>query len=301
MQREKLTRSGRLLEVDFYPIWNDGRRVPIRAPKSKPSTKEQEKYNFQKVIKEFVRKINANFDTGDLWLHPTYEPQKAPQTEVEARRNISNYIRRIKTKRKSELKRVLKLLERNPTDERLNAQRKKLEAPFKYAGVIHRQTYKSGPLKGRCNWHFHIFMTGGIERDVLEDMWGMRINVDRFRPEVFGPEAAAKYMLKSIANSKNKDDLSKGAHRFFCSKNLKKSKVSKPKDGKITKRGVEKLATQRIDDSAYWEKRYKGYRFLRGYARYNDYNGNWYVSVVMYKADVNIELPKWGFDEWLLE
>lgn len=291
MQQEKRTKSGKLLEVDFYPIWNDGRSIPKRAPKTKPSTAEQEKYNRQQSIKKFIRKINANFDTGDVWLHPTYDSNKAPQTEAEARRDISNYIRRIKTKRNSELKRILRLLERSPTDERLRVQCKKLQEPLKYAGVIHQQIYKSGPNKGQCNWHFHIFMTGGVDRDILEDMWEMRINVDRFRPDKFGPESAAKYMSKAP----------KGTRKFFCSKNLKNPKTYKPKDGRITKRGVERLATQRIDDKAYWEKRYKGYRFIRGYARYNNYNGHWYVSVIMYKANNDVELPKWGFDEWLLE
>lgn len=291
MQREKQTKSGRLLEVDFYPVWNDGRKIPERAPKNKRSTVEQEKYNRQQAIKNIVRKINANFDTGDVWMHPTYDPAKAPQTETQARRDISNYIRRVKTKRNSEVKRIQRLFEHNPTDNRLKTQFKKLQEPLRYVGVIEQQIYKSGPLKGRCNWHFHLFMTGGVDRDILEDMWplGMRTNVDRFQPEKFGPETAAKYMAKSP----------KGSRKFFCSKNLEKPKVPKPKDGKISKRGVERLAKQRIDDSAYWEKRYKGYKFIHGFARYNNYNGHWYVSVVMYKTNQDIDLPEWGFDEWL--
>ncbi len=291
MQREKRTKSGKMLEVDFYPIWNDGRRMPTRAPKSKPSTAEQEKYNKQQAVKNFVRKILANFDTGDVWMHPTYEADKAPQSEEEARRDISNYIRRVKTKRAAELKRILHLLERCPEDKRLKEKCKMLRKPLKYAGVIEQQIYKSGPRKGKCNWHFHIFMTGGIDRDVLEDMWpkGMRTNVDRFQPEKFGPDAAARYMTKEPP----------GSRRFFCSKNLKKPTVPKPKDGKITKRGVEMLAKKRINDGEYWENRYKGYRFLRGFARYNSYNGHWYVSVIMYKTNNDIDLPTWGFDEWL--
>lgn len=291
MQREKQIKSGRLLEVDFYPIWKDGRRIPTRAPKSKPSTAEQEKYNRQQAVKKIVRKINANFDNSDVWMHPTYDPAKAPQTETEARRDVVNYIRRVKTKRVAELKRVSRILERNPQDNRLQQQFKKLNEPLRYVGVIEQKVYRSGALKGKTNWHFHIFMTGGIDRDILEDMWphGMRTNVDRFQPERFGPETAAKYIAKSP----------KGFRKFFCSKNLKKSEEAKPKDGKISKLGVERLAKMRIDDAAYWEKRYKGYRFIRCFARYNNYNCHWYISVVMYKANNDIEIPNWGFDEWL--
>ena len=103
MQREKHIKSGRLLEVDFYPVFADGRRMPTRAPKTKRSTAEQEKYNKKKAIKNFVRKVNANFFTGDVFMHPTYEPGNAPYTVTDAKRDIANLFRRVKTKRKSEL------------------------------------------------------------------------------------------------------------------------------------------------------------------------------------------------------
>lgn len=61
MNREKRTYSGKLLDVDFYPVFSDGRRIPSKAPKTKRSTEEQEKYNHNKAVREFVRKANANF------------------------------------------------------------------------------------------------------------------------------------------------------------------------------------------------------------------------------------------------
>ena len=131
-------------------------------------------------------------------------------------------------------------------------------------------------------------MTGGIDRDTLEQMWthGARTNADRFQPDKFGPEAAAKYIAKAP----------QGAKSFCASRNLKKPEVLKPRDGRISKNGLEKLATQRAEDREYWERKYKGYRFLRCYSRFNEYNGNWYVSVVMYK-DSNA--PPWNAEEWI--
>ena len=52
MNREKRTYSGKLLDVDFYPVFSDGRRMPSRKPKTKPSTAEQEKYNRNKAVRE---------------------------------------------------------------------------------------------------------------------------------------------------------------------------------------------------------------------------------------------------------
>ncbi len=299
MIREKHTKSGKLFEADFYPVWNDGRRMPSRSPKKKRSTPEQERYNKRQAEKKLIRLVNTNFDEEDIIMHPTYSPEKAPQSKDEARHDIINYLRRVKTRRKSELKRTVSALEALPDSEALKEQRKeleirkaKLEAPFKYIYVIERVQYKTGKYKGRDNWHFHLFITGGVPRKELEKMWsnGLRTNADNFQPEKYGPEAIAKYMSKDPQGSK----------RFCCSRNLEKPKTPKPKDGRISPRGVAKLAQERAEDREYWEKRYKGYRFIKTYARYNDYNGHWYLSVVMYKADDGA-LPRWEVEEWLTE
>lgn len=292
MIREKHTKSGKLFEADFYPIWNDGRRLPIRAPKEKRSTEAQAKYNHSQAVKKAIRIVNANFDTGDVIMHPTYKPDDAPLTEEAAKRDFANYIRRVKTKRASELKRITELMKDRPNDKTLKKQKAKLEQPFLYYCSLEETIYKTGKHKGKSNWHFHLFMTGGVDRDTLEDMWPSkaRVNADRFQPERFGPESAAKYIAKDLH----------GARKILRSKNLKKQKPPKTKDGRITKNGVQKLATQRVDDKAYWERKYKGYRFLRCFARFNDYNGNWYVSVVMYKNG-GAEMPQWEVEEWITE
>lgn len=302
MQREKKTYSGPLLETDFYPIFEDGRRIPTRPPKTKVSTEAQKKYNRTQATKKLIRLVNVNFDSTDYLMHPTYSPENAPQTEGEARRDIINYLRRVKTKRASELKRLRKDLiaaeeavTKIPENEylsssvgKLKKQIKKLESPFKYIYVIEKQTYKSGIYMGRTNWHFHLFLTGGIDNRTLEEMWtnGVRANCNNYQPNKFGPEAAARYMSKDP----------QGAKRFSYSRNLM-CPIEKRKDGKISKRTVESMATLRIDDRDFWEKRYRGYRFVRCYSRFNKYNGYWYVSVIMYKADR--EVPQWKENEWI--
>lgn len=297
MIREKHIKSGKLFEADFYPVWDDGRRMPSRAPKTKPSTAAQAKYNKLQAVKKLVRFINANFDEQDIIMHPTYEQAKAPQCEEDARKDLINYLRRVKNRRVSELKKVEKVLAALPDTETLAEQRKELEnrrrklmAPFKYVYCIEKVEYKTGRYAGRDNWHFHLFITGGITRNILEAMWtnGLRTNADQFQPEKYGPEAIAKYMAKDP----------QGAKRWVCSRNLDKPVESKPKDGKISRRGVATMAQLRVDDASYWENRYKGYKFIRCYARYNDYNGHWYVSVVMYKNDSGPP-PRWNQEEWL--
>ncbi len=288
MIREKKTKSGPLLEADFYPVWSDGRRMPVRAPRKRLSTAAQEKYNHQQAVKKAVRIVSTNFSSGDIKFDPTFLPEEAPLTREAALKIHSNYIRRIKTKRVSELKRINSLLSKSPDDEVLKKKKAKLEQPFKYYGSIQETIYKSGPHKGKSNWHFHMIMTGGIDRDICEDMWPSRarLNCDRFRPEVFGPEAAAKYLARDIA----------GKRQILCSKNLDKPDDT-VKDGTVTPRAVERMAKLRSEDREYWEKRYKGYRFVRCFPRYNEYNGHWYVSVIMYKTDA--DPPPWSSDKWV--
>lgn len=292
MEREKKTISGRLLEADFYPVWENGSKMPVRPSGTKESSEAQKKYNNNMAIKRAVRLINANFDNEDLLLTYTYEQKFAPSTIEEASRDMDNYKRRIKTRRASELKRIEKLLKTDPQNKKYRALLKKLKAPFKYYYTIEEVIYKTGLLKGQKNYHVHLFMTGGLDRDTVEAMWGksVRVNARRFRPEVFGPEAAARYISKDP----------QGRKRFRHSQNLVQPET-RVKDGHISSRTVERMAKQLVDDKEYWERRYKGYRFLRCFSRFNKYNGHWYVSVVMYKADSDGLLPDWKIegDDWM--
>ena len=282
MIREQHIKSGKFLEVKFYPVFADGTPIP-RGPKKKKSTKAQKDFNDRQAIKNFVRIINANFDETDLLAHLTYLPENAPQSEEEARRDMVNYIRRVKTLRKRECDRIVALLKKQPDNEDLKARKKKLKAPFKYAYSVEVVEYKSGPKKGTKNYHFHLFMTGwgGRDRDEAEHLWtkGERCNCDRFRPRIFGPEASARYVAKSPA----------GIRRFSCSKNMDKPVIEPPKDGKVTARDVERMVKQRSDDRNYWERRHRGYEFL-GFENspencYNEYNGYYYLTVKLYKKE----------------
>lgn len=313
MNREKRTQSGPLLEVDIYPVWADGRRVPTREPKTKETAPAQKEYNDKQAVKKIVRLVNANFDRSDYWMHPTYFQEAAPQDERQARRDLVNYIRRVRARRDKELseakenlqaaRTALAVIEQNTAGHgKRNAKRaqlhleeqawelkqriKKLKKPLKYVYVIEKQTYKTGARAGRANWHFHLFITGGLDDKTMEALWqnGVRVNCDNYQPDRFGPEAAARYMSKDP----------QGARRWSCSRNLTKQ-IEKTRDGKYTRRQVEKIAKQRVGEAIWWERQYPGYRFIRCFSRFNEYNSNWYVTAVMYKTDQ--PAPAW-LDQW---
>ena len=254
MIREKHIISGKMFEAEFYPIFSDGRKIPERRPKEKLSPKAQQNLNDKNSRKKLTRLINTNFGQNDIVIHGTYRDNEMPSTEEEVRKDVVNYNRRIK------------------------AYRKKHGLPeMKYIYVIEAKVSKK---TGVLRWHFHMLMSE-MDRNVAEEMWphGDWTNADRLQPNEKGCEALAKYLVKDPQGSK----------RWAQSRNLKKPHIPKPKDGKITKQGVKKLATQKVDDREYWEKRYKGYRFVEAQPEYNEFNGHWYLSIVMYKTNEILE------------
>lgn len=250
MYREKKIYSGKILEVELYPVYKSGREIPRRAKKEKLSTKEQKNLNDKNARKKLTRLINANFGEGDIVIHPTYRDSEMPSTEQEARRDIVNYIRRVKTYRK-----------RNDLPE------------LKYIYVIECKVSKK---TGVMRWHFHMIMSK-MDRDTAEKMWkyGDFTNADRLQPNEYGCEAIARYMTKEP----------QGKKRWAQSKNLQEPYIPPPKDGRIGKQGVRKMATQYVEDKEYFEKRYKGYQFLKCVPTFNDYNGYWYIEIVMRRKD----------------
>lgn len=295
MIRERQTRSGKLLEADFFPVTRDGRQF-YRGKQKKRSTEEQVKYNKLQAQKKIVRLVNANFGNDDVLLTLTYPPEYAPTDENQARRDINNYIRRVKTYRKRKEKDIRQQLKDNPKNVKIKKQLAKVKAPLKYIYVIEIKTYKTGTRKGEHSYHFHMFLSGSGpgDRDDYEELWKGRVNADRFRPDKFGPEAAAMYIAKGCRDDENNSGKTK-KKKFVCSKNLKKP-TQKNKDDKLTKRQVELMAIKHIDDKGYWERKYKGYKFLRCYVRWNEFNLNWYVSVVMYKY--GDDPPPWSINDW---
>lgn len=298
MIAEKKIKSGPLLEVDFFPAFNDGRHLPSRMPKSKATTEAQAKYNRNQLVKKTIHMVNANFDSEDIFMAPTYETEFAPMEEEQAYKDISNYLRRIKYARESALKRVTKELANLPNipvfkdmRQRLKKQQRKLRIPFKYYYTIEKAIYKTGRHRGKPNYHIHLFCTGGLDPKEYERQWptGLRTNANRFQPEKFGPEAAARYICKEP----------EGKRRVKHSRNLIKFDPPPAKPAGISPAGLERIAKQRVDDAAYWERKYKGYKFVRCFPRFNPYNGYWYVSVIMYKS--NSDPPPWKIDDWLNE
>lgn len=182
--REKKIYSGKILEVEIYPISIQERKEK-RNKKQKLSLPKQKNLNDKNAKKHFIRLLNTNFTNDDLAVHLTYSDKELPADENEARRDITNYIRRIKHYRK-----------------------KNGLTPLKYVAVI-----EYGEKKKRI--HHHIVMSG-MDRDLVEQLWGKGwANADRLKEDEYGFEALARYITKDPQGNK----------RWVQSKNLKQPAI----------------------------------------------------------------------------
>lgn len=221
--REKRIYSGKMLEIEIYPI-SKTERSKKRAKKEKESRKEQKNLNHKNSVKHQIRLINANFTDRDIVVHLTYDNKHLPKNEEEAMRDVSNYLRR------------------------LNYHRKKLRLPpMKYMAAIEYREPEEGKRGVRI--HHHIIMSE-FDRDLAEQLWGKgRANADRLQADEYGYEGLARYIAKDP----------RGSRRWRQSQNLIQP-IVKVNDYKYSKRKVSNISRY-PEDRTQFETLYPGYIF----------------------------------------
>lgn len=207
--RTKTITSGPVVECEIYPIWKHRTEVKKAAECKTPLA--QKAVNERNARKRLIRKINSNFTEADVVCHLTYADE-APDLD-QARKDMQNYIRRVRDYRK-----------------RMGM------SELKYVYVIEYDDGESGTKAKRI--HQHVIMSG-MDRDIAQQLWTKgRANCDRLQPDEYGFEALARYMLKDP----------KGKKRWSGSKNLAEP-IETIADHKVTVRQVERIAMQ-MEESA---------------------------------------------------
>ena len=252
--RTRTIKAGNQLEVDIYPSFQFAIDVP-KEKKNKGTSKAQKICNDNRSRRYFVNLINENFGKNDLWIAFTYNDENLPDSLEKAKKNIANYIRRVKR------------------------MRKKLGLPeFRYAYTTEydlEENPKTGKKKTRI--HHHLFCDGDMDRDLLEEMWklGDRNDSQRLHPD-------AKTHLTGVANYSSKDP--KGKKHWSASKNLRKPKVTKSYS-KFKKRTVEKMIKHYDEIKEQMEKKYPGYEFIDAKVMFNKHNQGNYIYARMVKRE----------------
>ncbi|MBS6063661.1 MAG: hypothetical protein KH972_07320 [Peptostreptococcaceae bacterium] len=266
--REKKIYCGEnYLEVDIYPLceFQLEKKKNKRSKKEKVSITAQKNLNDKNARRKFIQVAETNFTEKDLSVTLTYDEENLPSSIEEAEREVQNYIKRIKRRRKKEGLEDLKYM----------------------LVTSSREIIENGEEKP-VRIHHHILMNGGLDRDIVEDLWRRRkrkgekagkkigyANADRIQPNSnTGIVALCTYLVGNPTQKR----------RWTCSQNLTRP-TQRTNDYKYSRKRVIQYATHNPDFSI-WEKLYPGYYIAdkdNGYEPvYNDYTG-WSIYLKLRK------------------
>lgn len=255
-------RAAQYQEVEIYQLPTDaaGRardKEHASPPAFRGTPKAQADHNAKNARRWFHRLAVSNFTEKDLHITLTYAPENRPASEEEAWRDFRNWLRHLRDAchaaglPKPECLAVMEWKEADPDTGQ--------------AAVVP---------------HFHVLLRCGLDRDTIESCWhrkGNRLglaNADRLKLDKGSLEALANYMLK----------YPKRKHRYFRSRGIVNPVMPPPRDGRYTRRQVARIAADaaRLNDAAYWARKYPGWQLIEASAQYNDFLG-WSISLKLYR------------------
>lgn len=249
----KTIKAGNQVEVEIYPAFT---RRQIREL-SRGTSKAQSNLNDKNARKKIERRINHNFGKGDLWGTLTYREKDLPTDLEEASKNMKNFIRRLKNRRK----------------------REGVVSDFKYIYVTE--------LSSNGRIHHHFIMDHGLSMDVVESIWkhGDRNELRRL-------DYSLQDGLSGVANYLVKDQKFRGKSkkRWCCSKNLKDPIPSK-NHSKFRNSHVIKMVKNQNIIAEMLEAEYKNCMFKYAEVKHNDFNGKFYIYARMYECRSDDDVP----------
>lgn len=254
--REGVFYCGDYLDGDIYPVFQQAGK---RRKRCKPTSEIQERLNQKNAEKTLTRTVHMNFDENDLALHLTYRKGVEPADEAEALRNVQNFLRRAKRR-------------------------------YRKTGIELKYVYTTEYGKKNGRVHHHLILTGGIDRNALEELWGKGYaNSKRLQFEDDGVTGLAHYMTKDKRRNARFHSTSReeGKERCFYrrwsgSRNLLHPEPSVI-DGQLSFDDIGEI-TEAIDEKAahkFFEKRYPGYVLTEAYYVRNSVNRGVYIHFEM--------------------
>ena len=264
--RTTTTLAGDILVAEIYPAWGREKKRKVRKANRNLTPERIQKYNEQRARFRLELLMDNNFTADDLNMTLTYTD--AP-TEAEARKDVKNYIARLKRERK---------------------RRGLPEMKYVYALEDERDGRKK-------QLHCHLVMSGGISRTDAEKIWRKGsaargfANCDELQPDKEGLRKLAFY----IYDQNRGKETAKGKHHYSCSKNLTEPKFR----SSMSRVGNAKVRKMARDFNAVapgiMEKVYPGFEFVRGLkfqenesgtmsescVRFSDYTDGVYIRVMM--------------------
>lgn len=209
--REKTYKCGDYKEVYIYPCYAETAKPGKRKPKAKPTAEAQRKLNKRISENNLIRLLNANFTAHDLAFDLTYKAGKNPETDEQAKKDLQNFLRRVKRYRKTH----------GLPD-------------LKYIAVTER-----GRKKRRV--HHHLVINCGVSINKLAELWGLGYTTAQpLQFDETGLIAKGKYMVKQSLYFRS----------FNASRNLTHPQPT-TRDGRLSQRRVRELCMDIGDRQAF--------------------------------------------------
>ena len=230
--RTKTIRSGDTLEIEAFPLIRISAEAK-RERERRKSSQAQQRLNLNNARKRVCRLIETNFGAGDYAVHFTFDygayhaghenkdeyisrmmKNGMPLTEHEARKEIKNYLRRLKRE-----------MARSGTEGK--------ELKYLYVIESGKESAPDDPNPTPTKYHVHAVISApGLSRETVEGLWQKGyVNADRLNVCHNGLQALSKYITKS----------NKFSRRWAHSRNLKEPTIT-VSDRKISKRRAAAMA-----------------------------------------------------------
>ena len=264
--REKKIYCGEnYLEVDIFQYTETQVRRKKRSKREKETLLTQQNLNDKNAKRKFIQLAETNFNQDDLHVTLTYSDKYLPKTIKEAEKEIENYFKRIRNRRKKE----------NLDD-------------LKYMIITEYSLDNNDGITARP--HHHILMNGGLDRDEVEKIWSRRKRKGEKEGERIGYANADRLQLDYNSGLQRLSEYltrhSKRKKKYSCSKNLKRPE-SRTNDSKYSRRRLIKSATEEVD-IAKIERLYPGWTIKdkdKGFtAIYNEMTG-WSVYLKLRRKE----------------
>lgn len=271
--RTKTIRSGDTLEIEAFPLIRISTEAK-RERERRKSSQAQQRLNLNNARKRVCRLIETNFGAKDYAVHFTFDygmyhaghenkeeyisrmlKSGMPLTEHEARKEVKNYLRRLKRE-----------MARSGTDGK--------ELKYLYVIESGKEPAPDDPNPMPTKYHIHAVISApGLTREVIESLWQKGyVNADRLNLSHNGLQALSRYITKS----------NKFSRRWAHSRNLKEPTIT-VSDRKISKRRAAAMAMDVMQfGREIFEKLYPGYKLQEDAAvKFSDFVPGAYIYARM--------------------
>ena len=237
--RERVHICGAYMDAEIFPVFQSPGK---RRNKCRPTSEVQKRINQRNAERKLIRLVHANFTEQDLALGLSYDAAHLPESVEAGKKQLAKFLRA-------------------------------LRAEYRRQGKALRYitTTEVGKKSGRI--HHHLILSGGVDRDRIEQLWGQGYaNTKRLQFGKTGVAGLACYMVKGQIDYR----------RYNCSRNLERPEPLEY-DGRMDRAEQQRLAEMVEDGTIYqeMERVYPDYICVEAEAQRNDVNWCVYVRIFM--------------------